>query len=107
MSRRGGLLDGVRGFTRGIAVAGVVAGSLLLVATRADAATPGGKSPRPAAPAAAAPAASSATATPPRISPYAIAARRQALATPGTAHAPSVPPSMRRTRQPIGQQVQR
>jgi hypothetical protein len=124
MSRRGGQLDiepmraayrcvrgwlhwQVRGCTRGVAVAGVVAGTLLLVPTLAGAATPGGKSARPASAAAAAPAASSATATPPRVSPYAIAARRQALAASGTAHVPSVPPSMRRMRKPIGQQVRR
>lgn len=124
MSRRGGLLDGepmraayrcvrgwlsvqVRGCTRGLAVAGVVAASLLLVPTRADAATPGGTSARPAAPAAAAPAASSAPATPPRVSPYTLAARRHALEASGAAHAPAVPPTVRRTRKPIGQQVRR
>jgi hypothetical protein len=90
-----------RGRTRSIAVAIVVAGSLLVVAARADAAQPDGTSAR----AAAAPAASSAPATPPRVSPYVIWARRHAQATSGAAHAPSVPPSVRRTRKAIGQQV--
>jgi hypothetical protein len=94
-----------RGCTRGLAVAGVVAASLLLAPAPADAATPHGKLARPATPAAAAPAASSASATPPRVSPYTIAARKHAQAASGAAHAPAVPPTMRRTRQAIGQRV--
>lgn len=93
------LPEQVRGCARGLAVAGVVAGVLLLVPARAAAAAPGDTPARPAAPAAAAPI------TPPRISPYALAARRHAQETSGTAHAAAVPPSMRRTRKPIGQQV--
>ena len=90
----------------GMAVAGVVAGSLLLMPALADAG-PRGKLARPAAPAAAASAASSAAATPRLVSPHAIAARQHAQAASGVAHVPAVPPTMRRTRQAIGLQSRR
>lgn len=89
----------------GMVLAGVVAGSLLPVPTLGDAAKAGGKSARPSAPVAAAPAASSAPAMPPRVSPYVIAARRHAQAASGAGHAPAIPPTMRRTRQAIGERV--
>lgn len=78
---------------RGLVLAGLVAGALLLVAAPADAATPGGRSARPAAPAVAAPA----PARPPRVSPYAVYARQRGQAASGAAHPPAVPPSMRRS----------
>jgi hypothetical protein len=92
-----------RGLTRRLALAGLLAGSLLL-STPAAAAPPERRPVHPAPPAAAASTARSAPAAPPHLSPYFVAARQHAQATSGTAHAPSVPPSMRRTRQPIGQQ---
>jgi len=88
-----------------LSAAGVVAGSLLLVPALADAAPPRGTSARPAAPATAAPAAPSASATPPHVSPYAIAARQHAQAASGAAHAPAVPPTVRRTRKAIGKRA--
>jgi len=94
MSRSGG--DG----TRGLVVAGLVAGALLLVPSLADAATPGGSSARPAAPAAAA---AESPATPRKVSPYATYSRQHTQAGPDAAHAPAVPPTMRRTRTAIGQ----
>ena len=119
MSRLGGLLDDVpmyvadrrvrvpldaqvRGRARGMALAGIVAGSLLLMPMLADAA-PRGKLARPAAP----PAAASAAATAPRVSPYAIAARQHAQAASGSANALAVSPTTRRTRQPIGRHSRR
>lgn len=93
-----------RGLARGLALAGLFAGSLLLMPAPASAAPPERKPGHPAPPAAAASTARSAPARPPQLSPYFIAARQHAQATSGTAHAPSVPPSMRHTRQPIGQQ---
>jgi len=120
MSRLGGLLDDVpmdvadrrvraplvaqvRGRARGMALAGIVAGSLLLMPMLADAAPRRSKLARPATPAAAA----SAAATAPRVSPYAIAARQHAQAASGAANARAVPPTTRRTRQPIGRQSRR
>lgn len=100
---RGWLDVRVRACTRIMAAAGVVAGSLLLVPALADASPPRGSSAQPAAPAAAAPGAS----TPPRVSPYAVVARQRAQAASGAAHAPAVPPTIRRNRKPIGQRVQR
>jgi len=118
MSRLGGLLDDVpmyvadrrvrvpldaqvRGRARGMALAGIVAGSLLLMPMLADAA-PRGKLARPATPAAA-----SSAATAPRVSPYAIAARQHAQAASGAANAPAVSSTTRRTRQPIGRHSRR
>ena len=120
MSRLGGLLDDVpmyvadrrvrapldaqmRGRARGMALAGIVAGSLLLMPMLADAAPRRGKLARPVAPATA----TSAAATAPRVSPYAIAARQHAQATSGSANALAVSPTTRRTRQPIGRHSRR
>jgi hypothetical protein len=87
-----------------MAVVVLVAGSLSLLPALAGAATPGGTPARQsAAPAAAAPTAPSPSAPPPRLSPYTIAARRHAKAAGGAVHGPAIPPSARRTRQPIGQ----
>jgi len=41
-----------------------------------------------------------------KVSPYAAMARQHAQTPAGQAYAPAVPPSVRRTRQPIGRQVQ-
>jgi hypothetical protein len=90
----------VRGCARGMALAGIVAGGLLLMPTLADAAPRDRKVAQPAAPAGASGASSPAGAQP-RVSPYALAARRQAQAASGAGHAPAVPPSMRRTRRAI------
>jgi hypothetical protein len=87
-----------------LSLAVLLAWSLLLVPSPASAAPSEGRPARPSSPAAAAPPARSAPATPPHPSPYFIAARQHARAASGTTHAPSVPPSMRHTRQPIGQQ---
>jgi hypothetical protein len=81
----------------GAALAGLVAGSLLLTPTQVGAATHGRQVARPVVPAAA-------TANPPRLSPYANLARQHARTASGATHAPAVPPTVRRTRQPIGQQ---
>jgi hypothetical protein len=75
---------------RSMALAGVV--GILLLPADAICATA-------AAPAASA--ASSPAGAQPRVSPYALAARRQAQAASGAGHAPAVPPSMQRTRRAI------
>jgi hypothetical protein len=53
---------------------------------------------------AAASASSPASAASPRISPHAIAARQHALAASAGGHSPTLPPTLRRTRQAIGKQ---
>jgi hypothetical protein len=88
-----GLVDQVMG----VVLVGLVAGSLLLAPTRVGAATHDRKVARPVVPTAA-------TASPPRLSPYANLARQHARTASGAAHAPVVPPTVKRTRQPIGQQ---
>jgi hypothetical protein len=40
---------------------------------------------------------------PPRVSPYVLAARRQAQVAPGAGHAPALPPAMQRTRRATSQ----
>ncbi len=89
---------------RSMALAAIVAGSLMVIPGRAHAAPTVRRPARPAAPAAVASAPPPTFAMPSRVSPYAVVARQHAQAASGPAHAPSVPPSMRRTRQPIGQQ---
>lgn len=74
-------------------------GSLVLLA-HANAATHAPTRAIVVAPAASA--ASAPTAAQHRLSPYAAAARRQALAASGAEHAPVVPPSMRRTQRAVG-----
>jgi hypothetical protein len=49
-------------------------------------------------------AASASASAAPRVSPHAIAARQHALAASGGGHSPALPPTLRRTRQAIGQQ---
>jgi hypothetical protein len=82
-----------------LAVVVIAAG--LLVAEAAGAAGPApGRAVVAARPASAASSPEGAQA---RISPYAFIARQHALAASSVGHAPVVPPSMRRTRQPVGQ----
>jgi hypothetical protein len=79
----------------------VVVAATLLVAEAVGAAGP---APRRAIVAAApASAASSPDGAPPRVSPYVIAAKQHALAASSAGHGHAVPPSMRHTRQPVGQ----
>ena len=80
-----------------MALAGLV--GILLLPADAICATPAPTSAMAAAPAASA--ASSPADAQPRLSPYAVAARRQAQAASGAGHAPAVPPSMQRTRRAI------
>jgi hypothetical protein len=79
-----------------MALAGLFASGLLLLPALADAGPRDRKLAQPAAAAASPPAAKA-----PRVSPYAMVARRNAEAR-ATGHTPVVPPSMQRTRQPIG-----
>jgi hypothetical protein len=73
-----------------MALAGVV--GILLLPADAICATPTPTSAMVAA---------SAAGAQPRVSPYALAARRQAQAASGAGHAPAVPPSTQRTRRAI------
>jgi hypothetical protein len=83
----------------GRALAVALAGGLLLVPLLGKAAPGERTAVRPAAPrAAAAP-----VAWPVHLSAHAVAARQRALAAAGAAHSPVVPPSLRHTRQPVGQ----
>ena len=75
---------------------------LMALTAPAIAATHGVRPAQPVAAEATASAASAAETRPARISPYVIAARQHAQAASDTAHAPAVPPTMRRTQQAIG-----
>jgi len=81
----------------GLTLGLLLVGSLLLAPTPAvpapNARTPGQAGRAPAV----------AAATPARVSPYLAVARRNAQAAAAGGHSASVPPLIRRTRQPIGQ----
>jgi hypothetical protein len=83
------------------------ANALLAAQCLVSASTHAAGTPHPSVLIAPASAASSAQAESPRVSPYAVVARQHTQAASAPAQIHSVSPTMRRTRVPSGQQVQR